>query len=339
VTRRSDLYSFGVCLYTLVTGRTPFEGEPLDLLHKHRFAQFERPLRLVPSMPPDFDEIIADLLDKDPGQRPADANILFRRLDSLRRKLDYKSRTEAYVPPGGEEERPRPGEGPATLMSRLMRRELQRQNAGGPIQRFLNRPWVLVTLFVLTVSLIAFAFWPLGPQTMYDRAAALMQSSDPDDWDKAWTKYLEPLAQKHPEFRPEEVAELRQRYRDLQAEQQAEAAARRAGPMSEARWFYELGLRRRQRGDEDGARRTWKALVDAFGEVPAERPWVRKARDELDGAGPAEAPGWRSLRAALKKARDLRQEGKEREAEGIVRGLKELYKDDKEARAILDKKE
>src|SRR6185312_13743536 len=52
VTKRSDLYSFGVVLYTLVTGRTPFEGPTfLDLLHKHRYAQFDKPQRLVPELP------------------------------------------------------------------------------------------------------------------------------------------------------------------------------------------------------------------------------------------------------------------------------------------------
>ena len=87
VTKRSDLYSLGVVLYTLMTGDPPFEGEPIDLLHKHRFGQFDRPRRIVPDMHPDFDEIICDLLEKEPADRPGDAGVLFRRLDSLRRKL------------------------------------------------------------------------------------------------------------------------------------------------------------------------------------------------------------------------------------------------------------
>ena len=89
--RRSDLYSLGVVLYTLLIGHTPFIGEPLDLLHKHRFAQFDRPARIVPEIPYELDEIVCALLEKEPDRRPADAMVLFRRLDSLKRKLAYQA--------------------------------------------------------------------------------------------------------------------------------------------------------------------------------------------------------------------------------------------------------
>ena len=67
VTRRSDLYSLGAVLYRLLTGRTPFEGTVVDLLHKHVYAQFERPMRLAPDIPLDLDALIVQMLDKDPG--------------------------------------------------------------------------------------------------------------------------------------------------------------------------------------------------------------------------------------------------------------------------------
>src|SRR5207253_676430 len=58
-TRRSDLYSLGCVLYTLLCGRNPFRGENvIDLLHKHRYAQFDRPRNIVLELPREIDEVI-----------------------------------------------------------------------------------------------------------------------------------------------------------------------------------------------------------------------------------------------------------------------------------------
>jgi serine/threonine protein kinase len=343
VTRRSDLYSLGVVLYTLLTGRTPFQGDPLDLLHKHRFAQFERPIRLVPEIPHELDAIVCELLEKDPSRRPADAMVLFRRLDSFKRKLAYQAthgnaKTTAYLP--AQATTPPRGnvEGPATLMSRLMRQELERERTGGPLQQFFHRPWVLLGLLALTVSLIVWAFRPLSDEQMYQRGAALMQSQDPADWETAWDNYLGPLLDKYPDTpHRTEVEQFHLRVEEAKAARQAQRAARRAGPMSEAQWFYQEGLRHLQRGDEAAARRTWKALVQAFQEVPSEGPWVHLAEQQLDKLGDKALPDrqWQPVRQALKRARELHEQGRDKEAAAIVDALTELYRGDKQAEALI----
>ena len=186
-------------------------------------------------------------------------------------------------------------------MSRLMRQELERERTGGPVRQFFNRPWVLVLLLTVSIGLIAWAFWPASAETMYQRGADLMKSSDPADWETAWDNYLGPLLARHPDTpHRAEVEEWRDRCEAAKAARQANRAASRAGPMSEAQWFYQEGLRLRQQGDGVAARRVWKSLVRAFQEVPSEEPWVRLAEQELN-RGTEDSPDrqWEPVRQAI----------------------------------------
>jgi hypothetical protein len=344
VTPRSDLYSLGVVLYTLVVGRTPFEGEIVDLLHKHRYAQPEKPSRFVAEIPGDFEDIICEMLEKDPTRRPPDAGVLGRRLEGLRRRMQFKAaqrKMETSATANTPKDLLRREEGPATLMSRLMRAELNRMNHGGPVRQFFNHPVVIVVLFVLTLGTIIWTFWPPSAETLYSRGAALMQSEDPDDWYRGWTEYLEKLEEKYPDHpHKTEVAAFRRQYENRMAEREAAREARRAKPMSEAQWFYQEGLRLRQRGDEAGARRVWQALIDGFGQAPTEGPWVRLAQEQLRGTK-EEHPVERKLdplRDAVAAARRLREEGKAKEADATLDSLRALYRDDPTALEIIGKK-
>lgn len=77
VTPRSDLYSLGSVLYALLTGRPPFAAKTMaEVVHGLRF---EKPIpvrRLAPDTPQELDEIIAQLLEKDPLRRIANATAL-----------------------------------------------------------------------------------------------------------------------------------------------------------------------------------------------------------------------------------------------------------------------
>jgi serine/threonine-protein kinase len=341
VTKRSDLYSLGIVLYTLLIGRPPFTGESfVELLHKHRYAQFDAPAKIIPELPYEIDEVICNLLEKDPAARPPDCAVLARQLDSIRRKLARKSTAtrgaaqeigtvaenkSSAMLLGGEE-------GPATLMSRLMRAELQRQNLGGPIARFFNRWFVLLPLFLLVVGILVWTFWPASPEALYARGAELMQSTDPADWERGWREYLEPLERDFPDHPYKaEVEKFRQQRESHRRQVDASAA------VGEGQRLFLLGQHLREVGHYGQARRTWVDLVTLFDGIDSEKEWVaraQKAVSELDkevGDEKRLAPVW----AALKRAAELRDAGKRVQAEAIWKATEEVYRDDPSAAAIL----
>ena len=67
---RSDLYSLGVVLYELVTGREPLEGAPIA---PHAEMSVRRPSAIVPDVDAGLERAILQCLDREPKRRPDSA--------------------------------------------------------------------------------------------------------------------------------------------------------------------------------------------------------------------------------------------------------------------------
>jgi serine/threonine protein kinase len=82
VTRATDIYSLGCTLYYAVTGKVPFPGG--TAASKARRILEEHPLhprQFSPDISEEFVEIIADMMEKDPGRRIQSAGEVAKRLE------------------------------------------------------------------------------------------------------------------------------------------------------------------------------------------------------------------------------------------------------------------
>ena len=192
VTRRSDLYSLGVVLYFMITGRPPFLGRSLAELAKlHRYGQFDRPRALVPEIPSWLDELVCQLLEKEPDKRPPDAHVVARRLEIVFKKVALRSSPtvadqnadpdERTIEWSADEPKRVRGAGPATLMQRLMRAQLRELVTGNWLTRLFRKTWVLAIALLLSVGTVTYFAFSNGEERDWLRIERLVSAGDEDD--------------------------------------------------------------------------------------------------------------------------------------------------------------
>lgn len=99
VTARSDLYSLGSVLYALLTGKPPFAAKTVaEVLHGLRFEKPIAVRRLAPDTPEEFENIVLQLLDKEPSKRIPTAIAAGNRLQAMEHALSLETRLDKHEP-------------------------------------------------------------------------------------------------------------------------------------------------------------------------------------------------------------------------------------------------
>jgi serine/threonine protein kinase len=91
VSGKADLYSLGCCLFEMLVGRTPFQGDNFaQLFEQHWRSEPPHVRNFVPNCPLELDAIVFKLLAKDQEERPFNA----RQVQAVMLQLDDSATAE-----------------------------------------------------------------------------------------------------------------------------------------------------------------------------------------------------------------------------------------------------
>ncbi len=85
---RTDVYSAGIVLFEMLTGRVPYEGaRPVEVAWQHVDRDVPPPSHFTPGLPDVLDDLVARATRRDPGGRPTDAGAMMAEVASAREDI------------------------------------------------------------------------------------------------------------------------------------------------------------------------------------------------------------------------------------------------------------
>ncbi|REK25564.1 MAG: serine/threonine protein kinase [Planctomycetota bacterium] len=185
VSRKTDLYALGCVLFQMLTGRPPFESETQpELLFKHVEEEPPSVREFAVDVPRWLDELIDELLEKDPEDRTYDALAVQVRLKEVKQKVAEQEKMVSKTAGGGSTLTL--GDGDPTMERVLGKKKKKKKRKRKEIATpFYEQTWFLSLGLALIIALVVWALWPESEQTVYERAEPLMASTNTSDWFEA----------------------------------------------------------------------------------------------------------------------------------------------------------
>jgi len=167
---KSDIYSLGIVIYQMLTGRLPFLGEsPISVALKHLQEPFEEPRLVNPHIPQSVENVILRAMRKNQQERYSSAKAMLADLETcLQPQRLHEPRVQFASDADDDEERTRviPAlkpdmrlSGQETLAKAGEAQQPKRRDEAESAEES-KRRWVLPTVFaVLAVVLIGILIW------------------------------------------------------------------------------------------------------------------------------------------------------------------------------------
>jgi eukaryotic-like serine/threonine-protein kinase len=252
---KSDLYSLGVVMYELITGKKPFYAETtMDMFLKQVNETPVRASRLLPDMPVWVDNLIMHLLEKQPDTRPYDAATVKRMIEEIEQKVQSHQSAGLEVATARRVDRKLSDE-KVTEEDREAARAIKGKKKKRKKTPLAQQGWVKgVALGGVLAGLLGIGVWLMWPQSP-DKAFASVKAAGEDRQRDASAEFLKQYGTSdHPT-----VAEAKAIFRTAQTRYLEGTLLNRAGKSEGAK----VQARTTQEGEDEAVMRNIWDAIDA----------------------------------------------------------------------------
>ena len=191
---RTDLYSLGVVLFELLTGKKPFQAQSsVEMFRMHLEQKPPRASSVVLDVPVWFDTLILHLMEKEPDHRPPHADVVRESLEQIEQKMHAMETAGVQVAGAKRKDRgvqalmggARPDAGDRET-ARLLRGGRSRKKKKIP---FYERGWFVIAGLVVMLGLGVGGLWylfsPPSAENLANEAELLVKRGTLDDVEEA----------------------------------------------------------------------------------------------------------------------------------------------------------
>lgn len=335
---KSDLYSVGALMFTMLTGTPPFSAtDPSTLTYQIRQTPAPNVASFAMDCPVWLSAIVEQLLSKDPMRRPFSvAACLLALREAERRQSEgvgvLQHATAGFSPLQMNVDR---REAEKVLGIKQKKEKAPREGS------FLESTWLLVAGLVLAIIGIVWFMLPPSEAKLYSQAESYLKSENWVDWNQARDVYLKQMLERFPEGNYAEWAQDRSLWVDArEAERRMdrdEKRGRKEGwspaqtQYSEARGFERFG-------DLSSALDKYRAIQTLFADQEESKPIIYLAGEAI--ARIRESGETSSLQTLLTKKMEQADEAYGRAqistAKLIWESIVELYAADSQVAPIVE---
>lgn len=335
---KTDLYALGCVIFEMLTGRTVFVSETQpEMLFKHLDEEPPSIREFNINVPLWLDQLVSELLAKEPADRPYDALAVQVKLEEIKQKVAQNESFVKQTVQGGAGATLKEGDAELTRILGKSKRKKRKKRQQVPVY---ERAWFLGLCLAGVMGLLVWGFWPRSEAEVFAQIQPIMASSTPKDWYEAEQDIKNYLAG-FPEGEHRAQVEQWKSWIDMtRAERQAELRETRGrDPESPAERAYMEARQFERFGDRLTALQKYEAMPGLFKSeqdtvfVSLARRQSQKIRDAIGG----EDDPALFIRRQLEEADDLYLSGDKFQAESRWKSIVDLYKNLPEHESVVRK--